>query len=287
MDVSNVLESVVNAAEKANPVEADDYIDAEGFIVCGKCNTRRQAEIMFPFPDGTLAPRKVKVKCSCREAADRVRKEKEAKDRQMKIVESLRSQSLMDKRLRDATFENFTETEFNKENAKKCRKYAECFDTMLKRNQGLLLFGDVGTGKTYAAACIANYLLERKVPVVMTSFVKLIESVKTMESETVLMSKLNKAQLLIIDDLGAERNTDFALEKVYNIVDSRYRARMPVIFTSNLKLSDMKGTTDIRYARIYDRIFELCYPIQFTGKSWRKAEASRRFDEMEKLLEET
>ena len=48
----------------------------------------------------------------------------------------------------------------------------------------------------------------------------------------------------------------------------------------------MKREVDVRYSRIYDRIFENCYPMQFTGPSWRKTEASRRFKDMEKLLEE-
>ena len=103
--------------------------------------------------------------------------------------------------------------------------------------------------------------------------------------EDKLITQLNRAKLLIIDDLGAERGTDFALEKVYNIVDSRYRAKKPVILTTNLTLKEMKEATDIRYSRIYDRIFEVCYPMQFTGVSWRKVEAARRFDEMKNLLE--
>ena len=96
---------------------------------------------------------------------------------------------------------------------------------------------------------------------------------------------MNSAKLLIIDDLGAERSTDFALEKVYNIIDSRYRAGLPMILTTNLTLKEMKEATDIRYSRIYDRIFEVCYPMEFTGPSWRKVEASRRFEEMRQFLE--
>ena len=59
-----------------------------------------------------------------------------------------------------------------------------------------------------------------------------------------------------------------------------------MILTTNLTIEEMKRDMDIRYSRIYDRIFEICYPMQFTGPSWRKTEASRRFDEMKKLLEE-
>ena len=174
----------------------------------------------------------------------------------------------------------------NAYNLKLCQRYARHFDEMLEKNQGLLFYGGVGTGKTFAAACIANHLLDQRVPVVMTSFVKLLETMQGFkEEDSVLISRLNRAKLLIIDDLGAERSTDFALEKVYNIVDSRYRARLPIILTTNLSMAEMKETVDIRYSRIYDRIFELCYPMQFTGPSWRKREASRRFDEMRSFLE--
>ena len=122
------------------------------------------------------------------------------------------------------------------------------------------------------------------VPVVMTSFVKLLEIIQSTGQESTILSNLNSAQLVIFDDLGAERGTDYTLEKVYNIVDSRYRKRLPMILTTNLTIEQMKDEQDIRYSRIYDRIFESCYPMQFTGPSWRKKEASRRFKEIEDLL---
>lgn len=96
---------------------------------------------------------------------------------------------------------------------------------------------------------------------------------------------MNSASLVILDDLGAERNTDYALEIVYNVIDSRYRSRKPMIITTNLTLSEMQNPPDIRYSRIYDRIFEVCYPVEFTGKSLRMKEAASRFDDMKSLLE--
>lgn len=96
---------------------------------------------------------------------------------------------------------------------------------------------------------------------------------------------LNSASLLIIDDLGAERNTDYALEKVYNVIDSRIRTDKPMILTTNLELSEMLQTTDIRYRRVYDRIFETCYPVEMPGKSFRQIEAAQRFNDMKELLQ--
>ena len=226
--------------------------------------------------------------CACEKAIqaeeDRQRKARE----DMEKIAHLRGLSLMDEKVRDSTFSTFQTTPENARALKLCRRYAEAFDTMSKKNQGLLFWGNPGTGKTFAAACIANYLLNSMQPVVMTSFVKLIAELRKQrgdEDEETIIQRLNRARLLIIDDLGAERSTDYALERVYNIVDSRYRAKKPMLLTTNLSLKEMQSTTDIRYARIYDRVFEVCYPVEFTGQSWRYAEAARRYDEMQELLE--
>ena len=283
--LGDMLGVIAKRAENANPPEEGDYYDDDGFLCCGKCHTRRQVELTMPSGDGTTVTRKVMSQCKCREEqrkADDLMREKE---REMERIKSLRGQSLMDKRMKEATFANAKETSKNARNLRLCRRYAEHFDEMLAKNQGLLLYGEVGTGKSYAAACIANYLLDKRTPVVMTSFVKLLDTMQGFKEDDELIDRLNRAKLLIIDDLGAERSTDFALEKVYSIIDSRYRASLPIVLTTNLDLEQMKSQTDIRYSRIYDRIFELCYPLQFTGASWRKTEAARRFESMKEFLE--
>lgn len=284
----DLIGPIIANAQAANPPGEGDYYDDEGFLVCGKCHTRRECIVKTPVIDrqGEFRELKVRALCECRAKAKEAEEERLRQEKEMKVVNALKGKSLMDEQAAAAVFSNFRETKDNARNLRLCRRYAEHFDEMAEKNQGLLLWGDVGTGKTFAAACIANYLLERRTPVVMTSFVKLLASMQGFrEDEDKLITQLNRAKLLIIDDLGAERGTDFALEKVYNIVDSRYRAKKPVILTTNLTLKEMKEATDIRYSRIYDRIFEVCYPMQFTGVSWRKVEAARRFDEMKNLLE--
>ena len=76
--------------------------------------------------------------------------------------------------------------------------------------------------------------------------------------------------LLVIDDFGMERGTEYALEQIYNIIDSRYRSRKPLIVTTNLTLTELKNPQDTAHARIYDRLLELCTPIACTGPSMRK-----------------
>ena len=178
----------------------------------------------------------------------------------------------------------------NEKQYKACLKYVKRFDEMLKESQGLLFYGEVGTGKSFAAGCIANALLENTQSVIMTSFVEIVQSLSSnfgnkRDDESALMRDLMQPELLILDDLGAERSTDYAVEKVFNIIDSRCRERKPMILTTNLTLSDMKQCTDIRYARIYDRVFSACYPIKFEGVSRRKIEAKKRFEKMKKFFE--
>lgn len=279
-------------AQRAGQPENGDYYDSEGFLVCGKCHTRRQVEVNMPdlkaVPFDPKKKVRVKMPVSCRCRAERRYQEEQMlqQDKDMWAMEALKRQSLMDERLRDVSFDSFRKTNDNAYNLKLCLRYANHFDEMLAKNQGLLFYGGVGTGKTFAAACIANQLLNQRIPVIMTSFVKLLESMQGFsEDDSVLIARLNRAKLLIIDDLGAERSTDYALEKVYDIVDSRYRAKLPIILTTNLSMTELKESTDIRYTRIYDRIFEMCYPMQFKGQSWRKVEAARRFDAMKNFLE--
>lgn len=286
--MNELLAGVIATAEQNQPHSDDDYVNPDdGLLYCGKCKTRKQYLLKFPSVNGKPEEfHKVPVMCECRKKEVEEEERRKQEQKELEQIWLLRSCSLMDDKFLDQTFDTFRTTQDNERALKLSRRYADNFDEMVSRNQGLLFWGDVGTGKTFSAACIANALLDRKIPVVMTSFVKLLENMQNFkEDDNKLISRLNKAKLLIIDDLGAERSTDFALEKVYNIIDSRYRARLPMILTTNLSLEEMKQVTDIRYSRIYDRIFEVCYPVKFTGASFRKVEANRRYREMKNFLE--
>lgn len=86
---------------------------------------------------------------------------------------------MLDDKFKDISFDSLEETKFNAKNLRTCRRYAERFEEMVKENQGLLLWGNVGTGKSWAAAAIANYLLGKVVPVVMVSFVEIIKDIES------------------------------------------------------------------------------------------------------------
>ena len=90
--------------------------------------------------------------------------------------------------------------------------------------------------------------------------------------------------LLVIDDFGMERGTEYVLEQIYNIIDSRYRSRKPLIVTTNLTLTELKNPQNTAHARIYDRLLELCTPIACTGPSMRKDIGQAKLNLLKALL---
>ena len=190
----------------------------------------------------------------------------------MERIKRRKAQGLQDRYLYDYTFAND-----NGQNPlmDKARAYVENWKEAYRNNTGLLLFGDVGTGKSFFAGCIANALLDRDVPVLMTNFPTILNRLTGMFSEdrADFIASFDEYDLLIIDDLGVERSTEYAMEQMFFVIDSRYRSRRPMIITTNLKLSELKNPPDLAHARIYDRILERCAPILFDGKNFREENA--------------
>ncbi|MBD5464130.1 MAG: ATP-binding protein [Lachnospiraceae bacterium] len=267
-------------------MEIGDYIGKDGLVYCGKCRGKKQT--ILPASDFTKGKEMI-VRCLCKCQVEERRNQEEEEERRqaMKRIEMLRDSSLIDDNLKRVRLSTFQQNAYNQKAYALIEKYINAFDEMYKNRQGILFWGPVGTGKSYTAACIANELLDRSIPVIMTSFVKILQNIwGNQEEEKLIMNRLNDVSLLIIDDLGTERSTDYALEKVYNIIDSRYRAGKPLILTTNMTVNEMQENTDIRYKRIYDRIFEMCFPVRIAGRSWREMEAEKRFDKMKSLMED-
>ena len=80
-----------------------------------------------------------------------------------------------------------------------------------------------------------------------------------------------RPDLLILDDLGVERNTSYGKECVFDVVNRRLLSGKSMIITTNITLSAMQKATDLDDRRIYDRILEVCVPILFNGENSAKA----------------
>ena len=265
----------------------EEIAGKDGQTRCSVCGAITRRPLDMPLMDGTGRTQRIMVRIMCR-CEEKAAAEKEARRRyteDMVTIRELKQMSLMNEKLRGVTFSTFSVTPENQKVFTAARRYVERFNDMYAAGQGLLLHGPVGTGKSYTAAVIANELMNRKHSAIMTSFVKLLQNMSGLSEDGEYIDKINRAKLLIIDDLGTERETDTALEKVYNVIDSRYRSHKPIILTTNLSMKEIKEETDIRYVRIYDRIVEMCYPMKLDGLSWRKQEAAARFQTMKNLLE--
>ena len=90
--------------------------------------------------------------------------------------------------------------------------------------------------------------------------------------------------LHILDDFGMERGTEYGLEQVFNVIDSRYRSGKPLIVTTNLTLDDLRNPEDTAHSRIYDRLLSMCVPVRFTGDNFRQETAQRKMESMKKLI---
>lgn len=132
---------------------------------------------------------------------------------------------------------------------------------------------------------IANALMEQEVAVCMTNFARIMNELNNAFSgRNEVVDRLCGYPLLVIDDFGMERGTEYALEQIYNIIDSRYRSRKPLIVITNLTLTELKKPQDTAHARIYDRLLELCTPIACTGPSMRKDIGQAKLDLLKTLL---
>ena len=151
------------------------------------------------------------------------------------------------------------------------RNYADNFDRFLKDGNGLLFCGNVGAGKTFYSACIANKLIDDGYSVMFSNFVTMIQRIQGEAFKGLpIMDEIRKCDLLIIDDLGVERDTEFMREHVFNIIDTRYRNGKPIIVSTNLTGEELRKPKDVTSSRIYTRIMERCLPIEFRGPNRRK-----------------
>lgn len=132
-----------------------------------------------------------------------------------------------------------------------------------------------------------NALLEQGVPVLMTNFSRILNALSGLYSEekNQYIDSLNQYSLLIIDDLGIERSTEFALEQVFNVIDSRYRSKLPLIVTTNMTLEELKNPQDLTRSRIYDRVLERCVPLRVNNQNIRQRNAAESMKEARKILE--
>jgi len=265
----------------------EDYLDKEGFLVCGKCHTRKQQDVTFPaFGGQPERVARVGIACECRKKEIEAERVAEERRQFLQRMEVLRRDGITDPTYLQHTFDQ--DDNRNPEVSEVCQRYVENWDEMFKNNIGILFYGSVGSGKSFLACCIANALIEKLVSVSVTNFPRILYKLQGFgfgEERQEFIDKLQRYKLLVIDDLGVERDTSYSAEQVYNVIDTRYRSGMPLIITTNLSMEDLKNPPSMAHARIYDRVLEMCpIRLKLVGESRRKTIANERRDKAKKLL---
>lgn len=267
---------VEQAAKQANAPNTGDYRKG-GLLYCGKCHTPKQCRI-----DWLGQQKTVPCVCDCKKAANQVRDVAIKQRERLGRIQSLCARGIQDKELLKHTFDSSQDTKF----LQKCRRYVDNWERMKRENIGLMLYGEAGGGKSHAAACIVNALLAQQIPATITSFPKILADLQSdiHINRNQYLHRLNEYDLLVIDDFGVERSTEYVWEAMFSIVDERYKVKKPLIITTNLTPSILNTETRITEQRVYNRILEMCQPMLFDGENWREQERRRKMQRARESL---
>lgn len=226
--------------------------------------------------------------CSCPgavEQREKLRKEREAALRAEqerayweKINRMIR-ESRLGKRFWTRTFETYQVNEYNRAVYELVKEYADNFGEHRERGEGLYLSGGFGTGKTHLAAAICHEVIKQGYQPVFGTMVTLLEKIKATyngaeEAEWQIIDRYIRSDLLIIDDLGKERPTGWALERLYGIINARYEDCRPIVITANYGISQIEkrlaGDNAETAGAITSRLYEMCRGVPLTWGDVRK-----------------
>ena len=166
-----ILAKAEKQTKTISQLKQGDYIGEDGLMYCGNCHTKKQTKI-FLFERERVVP----CICKCKEQEIREREERAKQEEFNKEVTRNRKIGFPESDLARCTFAEDDLT--NPELTKALMKYVEHFNDFAKEGKGLMLYGSVGTGKTFGAACVANALIDKGIPVLMTNFARITNTVQ-------------------------------------------------------------------------------------------------------------
>jgi DNA replication protein DnaC len=276
--MNGFVELLDSIAEQTEPKRNTEDYEKDGLLYCGKCNTPKQTivqvcgKVMKPY-----------CMCECEEKAFKAEQERTREILRKEEIERNRSNGFLDLDMIGCRFS--ADDRKNAKVSEISQRYVKFFRTMLIKGKGLLYYGGTGTGKSFMAACIANALTDAGYKCLVTNFPRIINELTGLfEGKQAYINDLNRYDLLVIDDLAIERDTEYTAEIIQNVIDSRYRSKKPLIVTTNLTIEEIMNPKGIRKQRLFSRLKEMCLPIAVTGEDRRDKKFEDNYNAISKLL---
>lgn len=235
-----------------------------------------------PKKEFTLFGRKhiVQPVCEC-EGEAYLRERKRLEDEYKKdLIKQMFDITKLGHRFSESTFETFEVRDGTETAYKIARKYSERFDDY---PSSLMLWGNPGSGKSHLAAAVANELMKRGKTVIFQSVPELLSRIRATynddakETEAEVITALTQCDLLILDDLGSEKISEWVLDTLFRIVDGRYRSKKHTMVTTNLDPAELPQAMSVRIA---DRLIEMATPVRVSASSYRLEKAKERIKAM-------
>lgn len=186
----------------------------------------------------------------------------------LSAAQAARDRSNLGERFGDRTFETFIASRA-KDAFDICKAYSES-DAAIRNGDGILLYGKQGVGKTHLAAAIANALVDRGIFVLFDTYSNHLNKLKqefNSKEERKYLKRLMRVPMLVIDDLGKEKQTDWTQQVMFDIINYRYEHKLPVVITTNLSMTNLEHYLD---AAVFSRLCEMCRSICIIGSDFRR-----------------
>lgn len=241
--------------------------------ICKRCGQEAKPKFIF------IGWRQQEHCESCAKIVAEEREREQAIQEQKAKIARLIEASGMRGIMRNMTFDSFNQQRRGKV-YEVAKQYAEGFTA--KTDSGLIFFGKAGAGKTHLAVAIARYVIEQKqIAARVARTVELLADIRQTfsehdgyraENEMELIRKFTSVSLLILDDLGAEKVSDWVCEVLYRVIDERWLEQKPIIVTTNFNLKELEERIG---ERIISRIAGMCVPVEMQNHDYRIENAPR------------
>ena len=184
-------------------------------------------------------------------------------------AQRLKESSNLGERFGNRTFGNF-DPRRDRQSYEVCHNYANDEEIFSKKRNGLMLLGGVGSGKTHLVAAISNALIDRGIPVLFATFSEHLEHIREEYDHTgqkKYLSQMKNTPMLVLDDIGKERKTEWTQQILFDVVNYRYEHLLPVILTTNFNADELANHCG---AAVWSRLYETCSAVVTSGGDFRQ-----------------